>query len=117
MIERILMVLIDNAIRYTPRGGQISIETWADDQQCGYTVRDSGIGIDPSHHEHIFERFFRIDGARTPRDGGSGLGLSIARSLTELHQGAIDVESKLGSGASFRVSFFRADLPELFRRP
>lgn len=117
MIERILIALIDNATRYTPGGGEISIETWADDLQCGYTVCDNGIGIEPVHHEQIFERFFRVSGARTPRDGGSGLGLAIARSLVELHQGAIDVESELGSGSRFRVAFFRADLPDRAKHP
>lgn len=112
MLERVLMVLIDNATRYTQAGGSISIETWAEGDSCGYTVRDNGIGIAPANHERIFERFFRVDTARTPRDGGYGLGLSIARSLVELHQGAIQVTSVIGEGSRFRVSFLRADVPQ-----
>lgn len=112
MLERVLMVLIDNAIRYTQAGGKITIETWTESDRCGYVVCDNGIGIAEANHERIFERFFRVDTARTPRDSGYGLGLAIARSLTELHQGAIHVESTIGEGANFRVSFLRADVPE-----
>lgn len=117
MLERILMVLIDNAARYTQAGGCISIETWAEGSSCGYTVRDNGIGIARANHERIFERFFRVDTARTPRDGGYGLGLSIARSLAELHQGTIQVTSAIGEGSRFRVSFLRADVPQSVHAP
>jgi signal transduction histidine kinase len=112
MLERVLMVLIDNAVRYTPAGGQMTVETWAEHDRCGYVVRDNGIGIAKANHERIFERFFRVDTARTPRDSGYGLGLAIARSLIELHQGVIHVESAIGEGARFRVSLLRADVPE-----
>jgi signal transduction histidine kinase len=117
LVERVLMILIDNAVRYTPPGGQIWIETWVTSEHCGFVVRDTGIGIAQSHHEHIFERFFRVDSARTPRDGGSGLGLSIAKSLIELHEGTIRVKSEVGEGASFEVSFRRADLPQGIAEP
>jgi two-component system phosphate regulon sensor histidine kinase PhoR len=73
-------------------------------------VRDTGIGIARTDQEHIFERFYRVDAARTPRDGGSGLGLSIAKSLVELHHGTIQVESAIGRGASFEVAFPCADI-------
>jgi signal transduction histidine kinase len=109
IVERILMIFIDNAIRYTPAGGQIWITTWVSDARCGFIVRDTGIGIARDDHERIFERFFRVDTARTPRDGGSGLGLSIAKSLIELHGGTVRVESEIGQGASFEVAFWRAD--------
>jgi signal transduction histidine kinase len=112
MIERILMILIDNAVRYTPPGGSVRIETWVTPERCGFMIRDTGIGISSADHEHIFERFFRVDMARTPRDGGSGLGLSIAKSLIGLHGGTIHVESELGKGASFEVAFSRADVPQ-----
>ena len=113
MIERILMILIDNAVRYTPSGGKIWIETWVTFTHCGFIVRDTGIGIARNHHERIFERFFRVDQARTPRDGGYGLGLSIAKSLVEFHGGTIHLESDIGRGSSFKVSFCRADVPHL----
>jgi len=110
IVERILMIFIDNAIRYTPAGGKIRIATWVSDDRCGFVVRDTGIGIARDDHERIFERFFRVDTARTPRDGGSGLGLSIAKSLIELHGGTVRVESEIGQGASFEVAFRRADV-------
>jgi signal transduction histidine kinase len=110
LVEQILMIFIDNAVRYTPPGGKIWITTWVSEDRCGFIVRDTGIGIAPDHHERIFERFFRVDTVRTPRDGGSGLGLSIARSLIELHGGTVRIESRIGEGASFEVGFWRADV-------
>jgi heavy metal sensor kinase len=112
MIERILMILIDNAVRYTPRAGRIWIETWVTSEYCGFIVRDTGIGIAAIDQERIFERFFRVDTARTPRDGGYGLGLSIAKSLIEFHGGTVYVESEIDKGSSFRVSFDRADVSQ-----
>ena len=109
-LERILMVFVDNAVRYTHVGGQIVLISWVVDARCGFTVRDNGIGISPRNQEHIFERFFRVDTARTPRDGGSGLGLSIAKSLVDLHAGTIEVDSDIGRGASFEITFPRGDM-------
>lgn len=103
--ERVLLILLDNAIRYTPAGGEITVTTWREGDRCGYTVTDSGIGIAKEHQTHVFDRFYRVNEARTPGDGSSGLGLSIARSLLDLHGGRIHVQSELGSGASFEVSF------------
>jgi signal transduction histidine kinase len=114
MIERVLMILIDNAIRYTSQRGHIWIETWFDDTVCGFIVRDTGIGISPGDQEKIFERFFRVDTVRTHNDGGYGLGLSIAKSLIDFHHGAIRVDSELGKGASFTISFQRADITQNF---
>jgi signal transduction histidine kinase len=119
MIERILMILIDNAVRYSSPKGKIRVETWVTAEQCGFVVRDNGMGIAPADHERIFERFYRVDTARTPRDGGHGLGLSIAKSLITLHHGTIHVDSEIGRGASFRVAFLRADVshPALEAQP
>jgi heavy metal sensor kinase len=111
MIERILMILIDNAVRYTSPGGTIWIQTWITPEHCGFIVRDTGIGIASHHHERVFDRFFRVDEARNRRDGGYGLGLSIAKSLIEFHGGTVHVDSEISRGASFRVSFLRADVP------
>jgi signal transduction histidine kinase len=111
-VERILNIFVDNAIRYTPPGGKIWISTWVNGERCGFIVRDTGIGIAPVHHEQIFERFFRVDMARTPRDGGSGLGLSIAKSLIDLHGATVDVASAIGHGATFTVGFRRGDLAQ-----
>jgi heavy metal sensor kinase len=107
--ERILLILIDNAIRYTPQGGHVSLNTWVSGTTCGFSVSDDGIGIAAEDHQRIFERFYRVDTARTPRDGGTGLGLAIAKSLIEAHGGTVSVESQLGQGARFVVRFPRAD--------
>jgi heavy metal sensor kinase len=115
MIERILMILIDNAVRYSFPKGKIWVETWVTADQCGFVVRDNGIGIAQGDHERIFERFYRVDTARTPRDGGHGLGLSIAKSLITLHHGTIHVDSEMGRGARFQVAFLRADVSPLAR--
>jgi signal transduction histidine kinase len=112
MIERVLMILVDNAIRYTPQHGKIWIETWFDEVNCGFIVRDTGIGIAPGDQGKIFERFFRVDTVRTHKDGGYGLGLSIAKSLIDFHHGMIHVESDLGLGAAFKITFHRADIPQ-----
>jgi signal transduction histidine kinase len=117
MIERILMILIDNAVRYSNPRGKIWAETWVTAEQCGFVIRDNGIGVARDDHERIFERFFRVDTARTPRDGGHGLGLSIAKSLITLHHGTIQVDSEIGRGASFRVAFLRADVPHRVLEP
>jgi signal transduction histidine kinase len=108
--ERILLIFLDNAIRYTPKGGHVAINTWTSGNICGFTVSDDGIGIAPEDHQRIFERFFRVDRARTPRDGGTGLGLAIAKRLIEAHGGTVSVESELGRGARFIVRFPRADV-------
>ena len=107
--ERLLLIFLDNAIRYTPKGGHVALNTWTSGNSCGFTVSDNGIGIAPEDHQRIFERFFRVDTARTSRDG-TGLGLAIAKSLMEAHGGTVSVQSDLGQGARFIVRFPRADV-------
>jgi signal transduction histidine kinase len=109
--ERMLLIFLDNAIRYTPKGGHVALNTWTSVSSCGFIVSDNGIGIAPENHQRIFERFFRVDTARTPRDGGTGLGLAIAKRLIDAHGGAVSVESELDRGARFIVRFPRADVP------
>ncbi len=113
IVERVLLIVVDNAIRYTPAGGSIWITTWLSEQRCGFSVEDNGIGIARADQDRIFDRFFRVDTARTPRDAGSGLGLSIAKSLVELHNGTIQVESAIGRGACFKVAFPCAEIPRI----
>jgi signal transduction histidine kinase len=110
MIERILMILIDNAIRYTPPHGRIQLETWVSESGCGFIIQDNGIGIALADQRKIFERFFRVDAARTHGNGGYGLGLSIAKNLIDFHHGTIQVDSKLGQGSCFKVCFKRGDV-------
>jgi signal transduction histidine kinase len=110
VVERTLMILIDNAVHYTPQGGCLWITTWSTESLCGFTVRDNGVGIAAADQNRIFERFYRVDTVRTPGDGGSGLGLSIAKSLVELHGGKIHLTSEIGVGSTFEVSFPKVNL-------
>jgi signal transduction histidine kinase len=109
-VQRMMMILLDNAVRYTPREGAVSLEIWTDEAECGFTVADTGVGLAPEHHQRVFERFFRVDTARTPQDGGSGLGLAIVSGLLEPHKARVTVESEPGRGARFRIAFPRADV-------
>lgn len=101
-IERVVVNLVENAVRYTRTGGRVSVI--ARDERDGATivVRDTGIGISPEDRGHVFERFWRADHARRVGDG-SGLGLAIVAALVERHRGTIRVESELGVGSSFTV--------------
>jgi two-component system, OmpR family, phosphate regulon sensor histidine kinase PhoR len=101
--------LIDNAIKYTPEGGQIHIRLRRDLLDVVLEVEDSGIGISPQYQERVFERFYRVDKARSQSLGGTGLGLSIVRNIAERHRGAVGVTSQLGRGSTFR---FRMPLAE-----
>jgi heavy metal sensor kinase len=103
-IDRLLSILLDNAIKYTPQGGSCQIELLAGPGQAQILVRDTGIGIPESDLGLIFERFYRTDQARSRETGGAGLGLAIARWITEMHGGTIVAESRIGAGSVFRVS-------------
>ncbi len=102
-IERIVTNLLENALRYTPAGGRVFVESRRDGAAILVVVRDSGIGIAPEHLERIFDRFWRADPVRSP--GGSGLGLAIARALARRHGGDVTVTSRLGIGSTF-VAWF-----------
>lgn len=106
-LHRVLTVLVDNALQHTPREGRIDVSTSMGDGEVVVEVRNSGEGIRPEDLPHIFERFYRGDPART-RGDGAGLGLAIARSITQAHGGAIEVESEPGEGARFRIRLPRA---------
>lgn len=96
--------LLDNAIRYTPRGGRVWLSVRERDSAVELSVTDTGIGIPRRDIPRIFERFYRVDRARSRDTGGTGLGLAIARHVAEQHGGRIDVESELGRGSTFRVT-------------
>ena len=103
-IKQLILILVDNAIKYTPAEGKVlvTIERVEDDSVT-FSVQDSGIGIAPEDQEKIFERFYRVDKARSREMGGNGLGLSIATEILRLHEGKISVESELGVGTKFIV--------------
>jgi signal transduction histidine kinase len=95
--------LLDNAIRYTPEGGSVTIQLHRENGHARLTVRDTGIGIPTKDLPRIFERFYRVDKARARETGGTGLGLSIVRHVAETHGGSVSVDSQLGAGSTFTV--------------
>ena len=95
--------MIDNAVKYTPHGGRISVVLDTSDGAAVTEIRDTGVGISPTALLHIFERFYRADESRSRESGGTGLGLSIAKWIAEAHHGSISVVSKVGEGSVFRV--------------
>ena len=105
LLRRMILNLLDNAIKYTPEGGNVSVT--CDSAPNGYelSVTDSGLGIPVEMQSRIFERFFRVDKARsrTGRDGGAGLGLSIARWIAEAHLGRIELARSNAAGSTFKV--------------
>jgi signal transduction histidine kinase len=103
-MAQVLRNLVDNALRHTPPGGQITLAAEQDDRSVRLCVRDSGAGIAPEDLPYVFERFYRGDAARPQKDGASGLGLAIARSLVQAHGGSISVESVLDEGTSFTIT-------------
>jgi len=108
-VRQLILNLIENAVKYTPRGGSVSVQLGSSNGQVLLTVADSGIGIAPGDLPHIFDRFWRADSART-RTGerpGAGLGLAICKWIAEAHGGHIDVVSRPGRGTTFTVSIPR----------
>jgi len=101
--------LIDNAIKYTPEGGHIHVRLRKEQNDAVLEVEDNGIGISPQYQERVFERFYRVDKARSQSLGGTGLGLSIVRNIAERHQGRVGVQSQLGRGSIFTFRMPLAD--------
>jgi two-component system phosphate regulon sensor histidine kinase PhoR len=110
-LTEVLQNLLDNAIQYTPGGGQIMVSAGVTGADVVFTVTDTGIGIPQAEQPRIFERFYRVDIARSRQVGGTGLGLAIAKHLVEGHGGRIWVESEIGQGSQFHFSvpIFDAD--------
>ena len=102
-LRQVLLNLTDNAIKYTPTGGVITLSLTNDDGWVKIAVSDTGIGIDPDHQAHIFDRFYRTDKARSRELGGSGLGLSIVQWIAQAHHGRVTVESALQKGSTFTL--------------
>jgi two-component system phosphate regulon sensor histidine kinase PhoR len=104
-LEQVLVNLLDNASKYTPSGGEISVSWTREEQDVVLRVSDSGPGIPLEHQARLFERFYRIDKARSREQGGTGLGLAIVKHIMQRHQGSASVESQLGKGATFICRF------------
>jgi signal transduction histidine kinase len=109
LLQRMILNLLDNAFKYTPAGGEVSIELTASNGDVLIRVRDNGIGIPIKDQPFVFNRFFRVDKARSRAMGGAGLGLSIVRRIAEAHGGSVSLES----GAS--GSIFTVELPIAMR--
>jgi len=105
-LRRLLLILLDNAIKYTPPGGSVSMSARVAGARLHIDVTDTGVGIDGEDLPHIFERFYRADKSRSRDLGGSGLGLALAKWIADAHQAKIAVESVVDRGSTFRV-----DLP------
>ncbi len=103
-LRRMLVVLIDNAIKYTPEGGRVSVDLKQDHERAVLRVEDNGIGIPEEARSRVFERFFRVDPSRSKESGGYGLGLAIARAIVQQHQASIEVRSNTAGGSVFSVS-------------
>jgi two-component system heavy metal sensor histidine kinase CusS len=103
MLGRMATILLDNAIKYTPQGGAILVSVGAREGYAELEVTDTGIGIPPDSLPRVFDRFYRVDGSRCQDDGGSGLGLSIAKWIVEAHGATIHVVSTAGRGSTFTV--------------
>ncbi len=100
-IHQVLFNLVDNAARFTPPGGEITITARSGDERVEIRVADTGVGIAAEHLPRVFERFYRVDASRSRDDGGTGIGLAIARSIVEGHGGRIVAESDPGHGSAF----------------
>lgn len=104
-IRQLLVILLDNAMKNTPRNGQIRISMHVQNDRAHISIADTGIGIPPEQIKRIFERFYRIDQSRTREQGGAGLGLSIAECIVHEHKGTIHVQSEPGKGSTFTLIF------------
>ena len=102
-IDQIAGNLLSNALRHTPEGGQIEIRSICQGENVEVTVHDSGPGIPPEALPHLFERFYRADRSRSRSEGGTGLGLAIARQLAEAHGGSLEASNHPQGGAIFTL--------------
>jgi signal transduction histidine kinase len=101
-LRRLLLILIDNALKHTPAGGTVTINTREGPSGLSLSVTDSGEGISPEAMPHIFDRFYRADASRSG-NGGTGLGLSIAQAIAQAHGTKIEAQSVPGAGSCFRL--------------
>jgi two-component system phosphate regulon sensor histidine kinase PhoR len=102
-VEQIMDNLMDNAVKYTPHGGRVQIRWWEDNGEVQIEVQDTGIGIAERDLPRVFERFFRVDKARSRELGGTGLGLAIVKHLAQAMHGTVSVSSQVGTGSTFSV--------------
>jgi heavy metal sensor kinase len=111
-LQRLLLNLLDNALKFTPAGGRIRVGISRIGAEARITVRDTGVGMAPEDAERAFDRFFRADPARSSATEGAGLGLSLAQWIVESHQGTLAVDSRPGAGSTFTVTLPVATSPQ-----
>jgi signal transduction histidine kinase len=103
LLEQLILILLDNAVKYTPTGGSVTIKTQVVQGQICLEVADTGIGITPDHLIHLGERFYRVDKARSREMGGTGLGLSLAFAIAKMHGGVLELKSEFGQGTTVKL--------------
>jgi len=103
-LELIFGHLVENAIKFSPNGGTVTLRAWADEEMICVSVTDGGIGISPDLLGRIFERFYQVDGSTKRRFGGMGVGLALVWEIVEAHGGNVRVESEPGKGSTFTVA-------------
>ena len=103
-IEQVIVNFVSNAIKYTSDGGRIQMTAGREGDVVWVSVRDNGIGIPKEDIDHVFERFYRVDKARSRESGGTGLGLSIASEIVSRHNGKISLQSRLGKGTTITMA-------------
>ena len=116
-LHQVLFNLLDNAVRFTPSGGRVTVSAERHDGSVDVHVADTGPGIPPEHLPRLFERFYRADPARSQKEGGTGIGLAIARSVVEAHGGRIWADSRQGEGSVFTFELPVATAAETRREP
>ena len=108
-IKQLMLILVDNAVKYTPDGGEVHVGfEKAPQGRVRFFVQDTGIGIAKEDQRRIFDRFYRVDKARTRKSGGNGIGLSLVKFLTETFNGHISVTSEINKGTTFTLVFPQA---------
>ncbi len=103
-VEQVLIILMDNAVKYSTSRKEIHISAANEEEGVAMAIQDFGEGISPEDRKRVFNRFYRVDKARSREKGGNGLGLAIAQQLIENYKGTIEVDSALGHGSVFRVN-------------
>jgi len=102
-LRRMIVNLLDNALRHTPRGGSVTVRVIQETDNLLISVSDTGSGISPQHLPHVFDRFYRVDSARDRQSGGTGLGLALVKEIAEHRGGQVSVHSEVGKGTTFRI--------------
>lgn len=109
MLRRALVNLVENAVKYSPAGGEVRVSAQCKDGAVRFEIADQGPGIPEAYRRRIFEPFFRVDDSRSRRQGGTGLGLALVRAIAESHGGTVRVEDNDGGGSRFLLELPSAE--------